>query len=1356
MSYIDDILNAIPEPVRQLGAGVATIPSETARAGVMLANPMRTYRALVNEPLPGDSQGVLPAIENVANQYNSAVNRGLHIEDPSILDNTLSAGARFLGGAIPRAPIAVASKVVQNAPAIVRGAAHVAEALTPITWTSRTGTARIAPIAANVLAPMAVGGAVESAVETSDPTQPVIIHEPDGSTTTIHPVQTAGAGRTVARNVRSAIEDDPTGSAIGAGLLVGGAILGRRALNRTAAVRAESTLSDVNQPSAIGREVATGAEGTVERTVEALQDQGTVTKRAVRQSLPQDPGRAAQINALVGLDNDQAHLSIVQGARSQGIVDTPGGRVAFDPLDRVAEELTHYAGSREPEFRRKVDDAITLQNEADIRRAHQLLVDELERPGRLMPNGRQANKRVWTKQEIAKETNHLVEYDSDRPRLDANGNQLVVNGVLQFEKEYRLPRVELHDMDDATVFARADAAANDAEVAPWLQRYRRAIDPALEVLKKFEAISDDEAKNMRKANPHYRHMINFEDGSHKSPFTTRLRGDKEGAPFGGDPWASGREYLDAAISFAHGNYMKRNVLEAVIDGQKQGLVKGFVGKYADPRELRRTMVATSSPNTQGGYVMRQQNKTDIKLNQDQVVRFKVGGDLVEVEVPNKSMYNTLNVAPQHASNMWTWAKGLAQSVMTGKIATLMLQPFAFASATMNSVFAMLTRPKNIPLGALDRTTLAITGGRFGLRGDPTAYVGMAKQAAYNVSAVMSRAFSEAIYNSIAAGGYLSKIPNAQGLADRLARAFRESMYAQQFRAGAGEVSNMGGDRLDNTKRSGFTQGQEYAEQARVVSPRDPSSFKQYLQTLGKTAVPASAKAAWRVFEEIQNAISSAPQSYAFASNPLHGRIKRGQLTPEQAFRETSRLSAEVRQLLGDPAQVGTALRYGGTKNETSLVRAAGGVIGATPYANISIQAIGRLAHAFKQDFVGTSAAIGMTLGPIVIAPLANAWRLDKEREAQGLPPLYLPWELGRAAWHQARYAVVHIQGVDPSLSPQMRLDPTISPLIAAAREAIWWALGIAGNAKYEPGAVDMGMRWLNQYAGERTRANLSNALWNAVPISQFPTPVTAGFAAAGIELPAFTDIMSRGGGIPINERGLGGYEETRQQGGLIGKRLETVIQAIFPGLGALLGGMLNTGTQAERGQPGTFARGALQELKGRSRDRLPEMNSLLWEQPGRRPTTDPTSVMVNERVANLEKIRANISSVRAPGTIGSGRNMEADPLGGGRAGVGNPVMDDLLQTVNGSYRSVEKLIAERKTERDRLISLSQRPNLAMSFVDRRRAENTVADRIVSLNRQILAEFYTVEEQLSSIYGRSIRIDKIDPTKSIEQFPRLSD
>lgn len=1338
--YINDIINATPESLRQIAAGVATIPSETGRLVAMLANPRRAYRQITDTALPEDSTGVPATIQGYSDRYNAAVNSALNLKDPSFLDDTGNATLRMLGGALPNAPSSLFRGALSAAPAIVRGGVRLAESLTPVTFTSAKGVARAGPVAANTLIPTAAGVAAEALTEKQDPTATIREYDEDGNLSRIvYPAVTPGVGRIAAREIGESISEHPVGAALGGGAALLFGAMARRSINKTAAVREASEQSDVIKPiDAASAQPNVPLDGPIlnARTgvQEVTQDANIVAKEMVEKSIGQaDPRRAASVQAMLDLGNDSSHKSRVQQARAAGVIDTPEGPVHVPSIDRTAEELTNASRGTDPELKRRVDDRIELENELDNRLSHQ------KRATAMRQNGASEDEIV--------EAGHLVRVDSTRPQMvPGTTTQARIAGKLAYEKDVITPRAQQWNLPDTDLEQRVQAARADATTVPWVKRYHDYHEGMLGAVVKFKALGQNEASRMLKVNPHYRHTNNFIGP--KSPFTTRLRGHQEGPEFGGDVWDAAREYTDHALDFAYKNMRRRETIEAIRDGMAANpSLPRWLGQSADPREIRKYHVQTTTTGLNTPPVP--MTKADIKLSGD-IQRYKVGDDLVETEIHNKSLFNSLENMPRHTKTMFGWMRSLAESSMTGKIATLMGQPFALANATMGSIFAAVTRPKGLSFGALDKGAQALTGGRIGIRGDPTIAAMVPYTAAKNVGVVMARAVSDALYNSIAASGMLAKIPNARGLADRLGQVFRESNYAQQFRGGAGEVNTMGGEGIDTSARSSFVEGMERTEQARVVSPNDPSSVSRYLRTIDKNVNPVAVKVGWRLLGDIQNAIASSPQSYAWQSN-INRRTKG--LTPEQAYREVQTLSAEVRQLLGDPAMRGTGLRDFQTRGSTGTQKVVGRVLDATPYGNIGVQATARLMQAFRRDFVGTSAGMGIVLGEIAILPLVNAWRLDKERTENGLSPLYLPYELAREGWHQGRFIVGHIQGVDPSLSPAVRSDPLMAPFISVAREVVLYALGISGNRQYEPNSEnDIALGALERYADERRWINVNTSLINAQPLNQFPPAMVAGFAATGIELPGVVDLIGRGGAQPINTRGLGGYDETRQSGGLIGKRLEAIFQGLFPGLGATMGGMLNAGAQEARGG-GSFVHGATDNVLTRARDRAQEFNGVLWDQPRKRATNDATAAMVNEREATLRAIQTNIQSIKAPGTIGSGRFREQDlGGGGGRAGVQDQPMSDLMGGLNRAWSHIQPQTAERSKLREELIAISQRPN--MDIVQRRRAENVVAEKIVEVNRRLLNQYYILEDNFSNMYGRRIRLDKLDPSKPITQFPEL--
>ncbi len=1345
-SYVDEIVGSIPVPIRQLAAGVATIPSETGRFVSMLANPARTYRQFTGATTPEDSTGVAASIQDVSDRYNAAVNEGLQISDPSPLDDTGNALARFAGNALPRLPVAALSA----APAGVRALGRLAEVLTPVTVTSKSGGLALGARAANTIVPTAAAGAVEKATETRDPTQVERIYDADGNLQeTIYPVVQPGLGRAIANPAANALSENPGAVAAGAAGALGLALLARRANSASRAVREEVGTSGILKPldptANVDRQVPGTGTGTA--AAEVLADQNITAKSAVRQALPNDVDRARVVNSIIDNGTEQAHKSRVTALRRDGIIETPEGVVRTIPLDRLGEELTLRSRS-DPTLKKEVDEFIEIKNAIDEREYHQRAVDIL-----LQEKDRKGNPKN-TLQSLAEDRNvpHIVAVDdTSRPIMDANGQQMVVDNVPQFEKNYIIARPSQHNMDLSDL--RREAAARDTpRVREYYDKFRTIHDDVLKSMIAFKALDPKEVAKMigqpgvtTGANPHYRHTTNIDEV--KSPFTSRMRGHKEGPEFGGDPWAAAREYQDHALSYAYDNMRKREMFDALLDARdstdaaRRAIGNAAIVEHADPRRLRRIAVTTT------GQAPRSKTKADVKLTGD-IVRYRDGEDLVEVQVGNKSLYHTAVTMPRHAATIMGTIKSWAESGMTGKIATLMGQPFALANATMGAIYGMISRPKSLPLGIIDRTVMGATGGRFGVRGDPTAYVGMTAQMAKNVGVVMARAFSESLKNSIAANGTLAKlIPNADRIADQLADVWRESMYARQFRSGAGEVNMLGGNGVDLNTRGAAADGMEHTEQARVVNPASKSDFRRYMAQYGKNSTPAAAKITWRVLGEIQQAIANAPTSYAYASN-LPRRIRN--MTEGEAFRETQKLSAEVRQLLGDPAMRGSGLRDFRDVPAYTVKGAVGYVLDATPYGNIGVQAIARFMRAYKDNPLGTTGALAMTLGPVVILPILHAYNLDKERMARGEPPVYIPYELMRQHYHASRIIKVHIDGAPPEDGPEIRNDPFMGIFVAPLRWLTLGMLGVTGNPLFETGMPpDATAQAMEDYVGERFRASVTNAAINATPISQLPPLFGAGMAAMGVEAPNLENIVGRGGARMIQERGLAGYDEATLQGSSMSKWVEAMFGAFFPGVAATGGAMLTAGEQAERRSPGTGVGAALGELAGRSRDRLGELNGVVWERQARRhSTTDPVTDMVNAREAAFARVEANYRAVDNPGTIGSGDYRQMAE-GGGVQGVSDPRMVDLLSVIHKAWSRLKPQTGERTLAREQLLDVKQKG--IPDFIERRRQENAAADRVREVNHRLLAQYHRLEHELSIYSGYRIRLDRLDPSKPITQF-----
>lgn len=1321
--YVEDIVGL----GKQAAAGLLTIPSEALRAASVVASPNRFLRQLRGEATQDDKTGVAATLQGWGDRWNEGVNELVGVNDPSPLDNTAQFAARMLGGAIPVAPLKAISTAVANAPLLVRGGVGLLEAMTPLTFTSNKGLATLPAVATNVGVQTAVAGGAQAALEPRDPTQVYEKYDAEGNLVEAYypgEGQLPGAGRVAARSIQTAIQDHPVAAGVGAATAAGLGVLGYRGLRNVRAQQAAQATSDVVQPirpvdtdvpvtnipiniGGVNVPLTSGLRQAGYRIAEVAADANIVAKDAVEQSLRaagQPPEEARAIASIIDQVNEVHHKDRVLSALEDGILVSPAGEKRTIKIGRLGEAL-EAASQRDPDIRRKVDDQIAMETELDNRKYAANRGETVE----VMPG-------------------------TNQPPIPGYIGPLV-----------RItPRATLHDIDDAELVRRVRAGRADRLVQAFVRPYNQFMHDFADFIVDWGGLSRAERGKWLNANPHYMPTINLDEP--KSHRVYRFRDHLSGPKTAGDAFLAATEYVNNMLAFVYRNKARDSIVTALQQGGGGAFGNSkWLGRVLDPADLRRRTIADpSAPNG-----VRPVEKSDFKLTGDKVSFYR-NGELVDVEVRNKSLYNSMMAMPRHTSTLLGVMRQLAQSGMTGKIATLIGQPFVVANAFMGAMFGQVTRPKGYSFGLGDKLLQSATGGRVGLRGDPTAYIGMTTGAVRDIGAVLGRALSDTIYNSMNAGGVLGKLPGAEATADFIARKYVNSNVARMHRAGAGHASTLGESDWDvGGRMSVLGAVAPHYDAARSVST--PQSYGEWVKKYGREATPAALKQGWRVFSDIQQAIGSMAQSYIFRSN--YGKVTdAARISPEAAYKELEKLTAVTQQLLGDPAQMGSGLRDMAKAGSTRMEKITGRAIDMTPYANISVQALARIVRAARENPMGTATAFALTLGPMVILPLAEGIKLDNERMAQGLDPIYIPWEFNRPDWHATRFVSVPIRGVPPDHSPEYRLDPLMSLLYTIGREIFIERMGLRGDPRSDP-ALGYSRDAILRIAEERSAQNVYTAAVNTQPFSQFPPWLGAIFAATGIELPPLERLISRGAAQPITVRGMGGYEDTRLAHDVYSTRVEQFIGHVFGSAGLAVSAMLSAGWQSERREAGTFAGRAVEELGGRARARLPEF-APLWEQPKNRATSEPTAQMVNEREATMMRIREGISAAKIPGTLGSGRYAEPGTPGGGSQGVTDPQMRVLLNSVNNFYSTVSGdggLIGARNKVRRMILDVRQE---GLPYVQEREKTNALAAEVVRINRELLALYTRFEDQVSNRLGYRIRLQDIDPTKPITQFSRL--
>jgi hypothetical protein len=1428
--------------LRQFAAGVGTIPSEALRGAAIIANPMRFGRQVFGRETEQDRDpygGAAQVFQGAGDAWNRVVNRQVGVEDPSLLDDTGQALSRLLGGSIlPISTRGVTPAAVQALPAAARMAvgipAKALELLTPVTFTgARTIPGKAAAVAANVGVQAAAGTALEYGMEPFDPTVERAQYDADGNLVSLYTPaddNIPGAGRVAARAVTEAVGDHPVAASItGAGLVAAGA-LGYRQLRRARVQREAMEASDVSGPidrastdvPIIDETTVPGyVRGRANRFTEVAADANTLTKDAIDQATgrpsatpnaPRQPPPVTRQEAQAAKDavdmvQEPAHKDRLVGVLEDGVLPTPRGTVRTESLTRIFEDLYHETVDK-PDLNKATKELITLETELD--------------------------NRAYARSAIARG-------DAKEVLIDIRTGDTPVAGTHPRYTAYVTPRATLWHISDQDLVRRVmDIGHNHPEATQYALRYWKYHSDLADAWVNFGLVSKAERAKWGRANPHFMHTINLDDA--KSPRTFRIREHRGGPEKGGDPLLAATEYTDFMLGHVYRNRMRKQVVETLraggaIDPGAFGNGK-WIGRVAHPAEVRRRQVI--DPKT---GQLRQMTKDDVTIEGDRISYYDEG-EVVDVEIRNASLLNTLKTMPSAATTVLGAMRQLAQSGMTGKLATLVGQPFVLANATMGGLFASIVRKAGNSFGYLDAGMQALTRplvgkvpglkNPIGVRGDPTAIAGMLNSAMRDIASILTRGVRDAFYNSIAADGWLAKVPNAQAIADRAAKRFEESMYAKNHHIGSGSASTLGSSDFDSARNraSVVSVTTPHGNQARVIS--DPQDWKEVISLAGDRIVPADVKVAARILGEINDAIGNMAQTYHFRSNygkvqklddaarvpeaayaremaqvDLHEATASGlrqqertlrqqaaaakaannpaqaraltlqaQYTKSQAtgamavanhhrqlaephrkafekaseawFNEYMSLGVATRQLLGDPAQMGSALRDLNARGTSWTEKLLGRALDMTPYGNIGMQAGARLIKAMKENPGGTATALAMVVMPMAIVPIWNAVRLDREARARGEPERYVEYELSRPGWDSARFVMGSVGGLEPDQSPRMRVDPLIAPVLVLMREAYIEYMGL--NRSPSDPMRAFSEEQLDRLVRDRIYTNVRTAALGALPFSQVAPVINAGAQVMGFEIPPFEQLIGRGSAQPIRPSGLGAIDDSRTAHALTSKTFDAVVGALGAGAATTIVGAVNQGWQSERRVPGTAVGAAWDEVTGRARDRLPELRPL-WAEPAKRATTDYIGTLVNEREQTIRAVTAGRQATRGEGTIGSGRYRERDELGGGRQGAADPDMDTLLNVIPRFSVATAPLIAARQKERDQMTSLAQR---GLSFAERRVAENAHAREITRINTELLAKYTEFEDRLSERFRYRIRLDRLDPSKPITQFRRMED
>jgi hypothetical protein len=1254
--------------------------------------------------------------------------------------------------------------------------------------------------AANVGVQGAAGVALERGLEPRDPTKPYIQYDADGKlTSAYYPDESAlpGAGRVVADTVVNAVGEHPIAAGITAAGLAGLGLLAHRGIRKTNAIRAETATSDAvgaPVPKAPDVPITTNPIASAAyRTAEVLADEHIRTRKALDMAAADTNAKAnaaaqaagtpapPQVTAqaakdAINLAGDSAHASRLESIVNDGIMVTPRGEVKTTSLRELGRGI-YAAATKAKDFAKAFNEYIAYADEIN-NRAYGAAAIARGKPGAKLVN-------------------------IDRLTGEEAGPTTIPTNIVR-----EPPRVNMWHLDTPTLTSRRTAieqGPHGAQVQALAKQYWKFHNDIADAAVSFGVVSKAERDLWGRANPEFRHTINLDNP--KSPRTYRGRGHAAGAKVEGDALLSAGEYADYMLNQMHVNRAKSQSFDILRDSR-------WIGKIADPAQLRRETVidaTTGLPRTKtkDDVTLNPANKRSF-YRDGEIVDFEVLNPQLRHTMDKhpalaQTLFGTLRGWAQSGmTGKFSLAVGQPFGVANAEMGQIM---GVISRPAGRSISALDSGKKGIVAGVtrtLDPTNLTRSIGAAA--GDIRAIMNRAIADALYNSIEVGGGFAKGI-GWISPGG-------AKQFADRAAQMYLNSSHAERSARGGGNASTMG-ERDFDTPHGKMTLLESTSPQynrIRVIS--DPKDIKGMWQEFNRTVTPTNFKVGVRLLNDIQEAIGNMAQSNLYRNNRQKGqaldtaakvpeaardaslalaaphltlakqfmdqgrahraarnfvaaraqyaqaKALRTQAEPhlldarrhdadaakarEEWFREISNLSLAARELLGDSGAKGTGLALRGSKDATIVERAVGATLNSTPYGNIGMQAGARLIRAMVEDPTGTAASMATMIGTVTTLSMGSAMLYDKIMGTGGTDQSAVKHDLERPDWHKVRHVPVYIPGVPLDSTPHIRLDPQMQFLHAISRVGAEQLAGWTGGA--DDPIKGHTREQIMQIASDRAHSILATGFINSLPITQLPPPVGAVLAYAGADVPTPESIVNRGGLSLTPQRGLGGLEDTRNANDIIGKRASNALGQLFGTAGATV---VETTRQGYQGQLGTmgFASRALDTLKGRAEDRLPELQPL-WPHPARRATNNFFADAVNAKEGAIDNLRQNKSAIVREGAIGTGRGQTLDREGGGIQGAPDNIKASLVRAVVFGD-SMKVLRQARESTRQRLLSIDQQN---LDYAARRNKQNELAKEVTRLNTELLAHYTQFEDQESRRIGRRFRLDHLDPTKGIEQFP----
>lgn len=1225
------------------------------------------------------------------------VNTALGVNDPYWRDDPTAFIARQAGGAVVGLPakwLSWGARAAANAPAAVRYAGRFLEAATPLTLPLNAKN-----IAINAAAGSVIGAGVQELAATEQAAQReasgIIPPEPDNSG--IIPPEPEAVLPQEQQAVNGIVPPEPEEPA---------PIVPDAQEPRTLAGRAVQALPYVA--------IALGG-GAGARAVMQARRSNAFNQAADAMNVVQ-PGRQVNPEVQQLSPADQAVQSIVTDAHAP----------------RMALEQAVASGQLSPAQSLDVQGRIATQMaesaKGDIAR-------EAMRTGELPDFPRRIRSRDAHEQEIAalKQSDRQAGalYDAALAAADELNTRSVnaVNGNWAPGTPGVAARVKLHNHSDADLENIVNTARADPRLYDLIEAQRQDMQTLLDFMVAKGLKSPEDAARMGAAHPNYLHTMHAQDrverghsdytvlttgNTPNSPLTARTYQHKGGDLHSQDPTISTNEAIRKVVSLALENDARRSFAQAM----QPYIAHMKATAPNEPRLVRDVKVRVQDRTTPGWTT----------------VSYLENGKRHAMEVAAPVAENLQSYPRATVAIMSGLARGM-RNATTGPVAALFGSVQAPSSAMMAAMATTTNRPAGFKAGMIDSAVQKVTGGRLGVRADPTFVLNTASAAVRDLSSEAVRGFAShlrrAELNNSPLAKFIGPTRLRQWMNDAEA-AYERSISAQMRRQGS---AGTGISRDPDKARSLDVQDQALTPEYAAMAQRSDAhgAVNKAIETArhyGNVLTPVEAVRSWRMFNTVLDIISGSAAS-AF--------IRQNQGAPVSS----KALHGMARRLAGDPAEHGSSPAI---QKLTSVI----------PYSNITMQSTAAYVRAFRQHPVAATAGIATAIALPQMVQLASAIIADEWEMEQGMKPRHVEYILMQNASGQSGNITVHIPGTPPDKGMRTVIDPATAAGSAAVQNVMLRALYANTDRFWSDDNARLRQSFV-ELMDDRQSAGITAGMASmGLQVSPPPLLPAASYMLTGADTSKMFDFTNSRVSMP-RDRGAPGFTDNKLFNDPVNHYVEAIGNAVGSVSFAAAAELYRTGVLAARTEPREG--GPARQPLGAVADQymLNTANSARILPPAMQhdrvhPQRDAVGNALQPIEAGLERIVNGWGDVTRPETVGSGRAVQA-PLGVGRPRV-NEEITPIIAAGHALHNATAKVRELRTAAQQQIISAQSSPEWRNDPIRLRQVINAETDKIRQYNALIYSIVTENEIALSQEYGRRVRFDDIDPQKGMEQFRRL--